>query len=98
MGIGLFGVLHLLANSSTTDVAFFGGFPLFAVVGARHQDARKIAQKVSGYAEFVAATPFLPFTGRETLRGLRELSPLAVGLGVGAALLVRWAHRFWQGA
>lgn len=98
MGIGLFGLLHLLANASTTDVAFFGGFPLFAVVGARHQDARKIAQKVSGYAEFVAATPFLPFTGRETLRGLRELSPVALGIGIGAAVLVRWAHRFWQGA
>lgn len=97
MGLGIFGALHLLLNASTTDVAFFAGFPLFAAVGCAHQDQRKLAQKSPGYAAFVAATPFVPFTGRHTLRGLRQLGPLPVALGLGLAVLVRWTHRFWEG-
>jgi uncharacterized membrane protein len=96
-GIALFGLLHLLANATTTDVAFFAGFPLFTVVGCAHQDRRKLAQNVPGYAAFVAATPFIPFTGRGTLRGLRELGPLTIGIGVALAVVVRWTHRFWEG-
>lgn len=98
MSMGLFGALHLLASSTTTDVAFFAGFPLFAIVGCRHQDHRKLAQQVPGYAAFVSATPFLPFTGRETLRGVRELGPVPIVAGIALATLVRWAHRFWTPA
>ncbi len=98
MSMGLFGALHLLASSTTTDVAFFAGFPLFAIVGCRHQDRRKLAQRVPGYAAFVAATPFLPFTGRETLRGVRELGPVPIVAGIALATAVRWAHRFWAPA
>jgi uncharacterized membrane protein len=76
MGFALFGVLDLLANLTTTDVAFFAGFPLTPSFGRVYQDRRKLAYNLLGYASFVAATPFVPFTGRETLRGLRELGPL----------------------
>lgn len=96
MGLGLFGLLHLLPNSSTTDVAFFGGFAAFALVGSWHQDQRKLAS-LPAYRPFYEATPFLPFTRRGALRGLRELSPIAVVAGVAVALAVRWAHRFWSG-
>ena len=41
-------------------MAFFGGFVVFGWIGARHQDARKAAE-VPGYAEFQAATSFIPF-------------------------------------
>jgi uncharacterized membrane protein len=95
MGIALFGLLHLLPNASTTDVAFFGGFLAFALVGCWHQDQRKLATNPS-YRAFYEKTPFLPFTGSDTLRGLRELSPLAVVIGIGLTFAIRWAHRFWQ--
>jgi len=98
MGIALFGALHLVPNGFATDVAFFGGLAAFAVLGSWHQDRRKRVQGPPGYAAFAAATPFLPFTGRETLQGLRELSPLAVALGVGATWLVRHFHARWFGA
>jgi uncharacterized membrane protein len=92
MGIAVFGALHLVVNGAASDVAFFGGMLAFSIVGSWHQDQRKLATNVPGYREFVAATPFLPFTGRETLRGLRELPPLGVALGVGITVVVRVFH------
>lgn len=97
MGLGVVGLAHLLVNTSATDVAFFAGLPLFAIVGCAHQDARKRVHGPPGYAAFLSETPFLPFTGRETLRGLREMGAVPIGLGVALALGVRWAHRFWGG-
>ncbi|HVP30731.1 MAG TPA: NnrU family protein [Myxococcota bacterium] len=97
MGIALFGALHLVPNGFASDVVFFGGVAAFAILGSWHQDARKRVDGPRGYAEFVARTPFWPFTGRETVQGLRELSPLAVALGVGAAWLVRHFHARWFG-
>src|SRR5437016_2839813 len=79
-----------------SPVALFGCFVIFALVGAKHQDARKIATNVPGYREFCAATPFLPFTGGETLRGLREAAPAAV-IGVAATVVVRYFHAAWFG-
>jgi uncharacterized membrane protein len=97
MAIAIFGMLHCLPNGTTGDVAFFGGGALFAVIGAWHQDRRKLALGTPGYREFHAATPFLPFTGRETLRGLRELSPMVVTVGLVVTVIVRWFHPRWFG-
>lgn len=95
MGLGIVGLFHLLPNASASDLAFFAGLPLFAIVGCAHQDRRKLAEHVPGYEAFVAATPFLPFAGRETLRGLAEMGPVRIGVGIVLALGVRWAHRFF---
>jgi uncharacterized membrane protein len=97
MAIALFGALHLLPNGSSTDVAFFGGSVAFALAGAWHQDRRKLALGTPGFREFHAATPFLPFTGRDTLRGLRELSPAVIAAGLVTAAVVRWFHPVWFG-
>ncbi|HTO05591.1 MAG TPA: NnrU family protein [Myxococcota bacterium] len=97
MSFVVFAAVHLLPNGYASDVAFFGGFVAFALLGAAHQDRRKIATGPEGYAAFVRATPFVPFTGRETLRGLRELAPLALVAGIGAALVVRYFHASWFG-
>lgn len=91
-GIALVGLLHLVPNGSAADVAFFGGLALFPLVGAWHQDARKLASGDAAFRAFHAGTPFLLFTGPETLRGLRELSPLAIGAGLALGLGARWLH------
>lgn len=93
MGLALFGVLHALVNGFASDVAFFGGLALFSVVGALHQDRRHLATRGEVYRRFQDSSPFVPFTGRETLRGLRELSPVAVGAGVALTLLLRAFHQ-----
>jgi len=96
MGLGLFGLVHLIPNGSAADVVFFGGFPVFALVGSWHQDRRKLSilPELSG---FYRETPFLPFTGRDTSRGLRELSPLVVAGGIALTIIIRYYHRAWFG-
>jgi uncharacterized membrane protein len=43
MGIGLYGLIHLLVVPvNASELVFFGGFPVFAVAGCRHQDQRKL--------------------------------------------------------
>jgi uncharacterized membrane protein len=92
MGAGLFGALHLLVMGCASDVAFWAGFPLFAVIGCAHQDGRKLATEGAAYRAWHAATPFLPLTGRETLRGVREMPPLAIAIGVALATGFRLLH------
>jgi uncharacterized membrane protein len=97
MGLGLFGLLHLIPNGNAADVAFFGGFPLFAVVGCRHQDQRKLVAGPPGFDRFYAETPFIPFTGNRTLEGIRELGPVVIVGGLGVTWLLRTVHPSWFG-
>jgi uncharacterized membrane protein len=90
LGLALIWALHLVPNASTADVAFFGGFVLFSLAGAWHQDARKLHAGDAKFREFHSATSFWPF-GRG-VAGLAELPPLVVALGVLVALGIRWLH------
>lgn len=92
MGLALLFAAHLVPNASATDVAFFGGFVLFALAGAWHQDARKRARGPASFRRFHAATSFLPFGRRGSLRGVREIPPAVMAAGVLAALGMRWLH------
>ena len=91
MGILVFGLVHLLPNGGAADVAYFGGFVLFPIVGAWHQDRRKLAT-VPEFRAFYERTAFFPFTGRDTLRGLRELPPMVVAAALAIAVTVRYFH------
>lgn len=92
MGIGLWGLAHLVPNGYASDVAFFAGFPLFAVVGAWHQDARLARTRGESYRRFLSGTPFFPLTGSHTLRGLRHFSLPATIVGIGVAVILRVFH------
>jgi uncharacterized membrane protein len=91
MGVGLAGLLHLPVGGFATDVAFWAGFPLFAWIGCAHQDRRKRTTQ-PGYADWIAATPFLPFAGAGAVRGLRELSPYVVAAGLALTVTLRLLH------
>jgi uncharacterized membrane protein len=92
LGLALIMALHLLPNGSSADVAFFGGFTVFALLGAWHQDLRKLHAGAPAFRAFHDATTFFPFAGKGSLRGLRELPPALVVAGVAAALAIRWLH------
>lgn len=91
MALAVFGLVHLLPNGHAADVAYFGGFVVFSIAGAWHQDQRKLAT-VPEYRAFYERTPFFPFTGTQTLRGLRELPLVAVTVALLAAITVRYFH------
>jgi uncharacterized membrane protein len=92
MGIALYGAAHLLAaNVNAAELAFFGGFLVFPLVGCWHQDQRKLATRGESYRAFYDQTPFLPFTGPGAIRGLME-QPVAALVGAVAAGLLRYFH------
>ncbi|MDG2333513.1 MAG: NnrU family protein [Myxococcota bacterium] len=95
MALGIFGLLHLLVNGYATDIAFFSGFPIFVVIGAVHQDRRKLHPPNSPYRAFYAATPLFPFTGPRTLEGLRGLGWRAPAIGILLTAVVRYFHSAW---
>lgn len=100
MGLGLWGVAHLLlATVHASELAFFGGFPIFAVVGCDHQDQRKLAALGESYRGYASATPFLPFSRAGALRGLVEMPmPAAIAVGIAAAWAIRrYAHAWLSG-
>ena len=92
MGMGIWALAHVIVNGYASDVAFFGGIVVFVLIGSWHQDRRKLAGGDARFERFHAATAFIPFTGREGLRGLMEMPPVAVIIGVAAALIVRYLH------
>lgn len=97
MSIGIFGLIHLIPNGFASDIAFFAGFPIFAVMGCVHQDQRKLVTDAKRYLEFHAETPLIPFTGGRALRGLREISPIVYLAGIGLAITLRYFHAQWFG-
>lgn len=88
LSLGLWGLSHTLVNGFASDVAFFGGFFVFALVGCAHQDARKRSENRPELAELFAQTSFWPFsaiaTGRTRLV-LAELPWLGLAIGLGAS-------------
>jgi uncharacterized membrane protein len=92
LGLALLFALHLIPNAGATDVAFFGGFVAFAVLGAWHQDARKLHAPPPGFREFHAGTRFLPFTSAAAFRGLGEIPPLVWALGLALSAFARYWH------
>jgi uncharacterized membrane protein len=95
MGLGLWGMAHTLVNGFLADVVFFGGFPLFALFGAAHQDARKQADRGQRLGPFFDETSLLPFVAIATGRNRVEAGELpwgALGAGTLVALILYLLH------
>ena len=92
MGIGLFGLMHLLGTEvHAGELAFFGGFVVFSLLGCRHQDQRKLTTAGEDFRRFHEQTPFLPFTRPGSLQGLKQM-PVAIALGIVVTAVVRYFH------
>lgn len=93
MALGLWGLSHCLINGFASDVAFFAGFPIFAIVGCAHQDARKRLD--ARFNSYFAYTSFWPFGAQISRRGglvVAELPWLWLLVGVVVALGMFMAH------
>jgi uncharacterized membrane protein len=96
----LFGLAHMLVNTTVGDWIFWGGFPLFAIVGSIHQDRRTLASDFPEVRSFYEQTSFIPFWA--ILSGKQKIvwsefrwRTLAIGLALYAAL--RLIHPFVMG-
>jgi uncharacterized membrane protein len=91
----LFGIAHALVNTTTGDWIFWLGWPVFTLVAALHQDARR--RDEPELREFFESTSVLPFaailSGRQRF-AWRELS----AFGAFAGLLLFVAVRLFHGA
>ena len=91
----LFGVAHMLSNSYVGDWFFFGGFVVFGLVSALHQDRRTLAGGREEIARFQADTSALPFaaiiTGRQRLAP-GEYSKGALVVGIVLAAVIWYFH------
>lgn len=94
-GFILFGLAHMISNPTVGDWTFWGGFVIFGVASALHQDRRSLATGPAGFDGFVRQTSFLPFAailaGRQRLV-LRELSRAAMLVGVVFWMALRLLH------
>ena len=91
-GVGIWGILHVLANGDLAALVFFGSLGILALVGTVLIDARRTQEAAPGWGVFLQATSNLPFGAiaqrRQTLK-LREigLGRVAAALGLYVALL-----------
>ena len=92
---GLFGFAHLLANPYVGDWIFFGGFILFGIVSALHQDWRYRATGSDDVRQFLADTSAVPFTAiikRKQRLAAGEYHPPAMAAAVLFFILLRLLH------
>lgn len=91
----LFGIAHMLSNPYVGDWIFFGGFVVYGIVSAAHQDRRTLAGGREEVASFQADTSSIPFaailTGKQRL-ALGEYSKGALVIGVALAALLWYFH------
>ena len=92
---GLFGLAHLLVNPYLGDWIFFGGFIIYGIVSAMHQDRRLLAMGHVQVKQFIADTSALPFaailSGKQRF-GLDEYYPPAIAAAMVLFILLRLLH------
>ena len=92
---GLFGLAHLLVNPYVGDWIFFGGFIIYGIASAMHQDRRILAMGHVQAKQFIADTSALPFAAivsRKQRFGLDEYYPPALAAAVVLFILLRLLH------
>lgn len=70
---GLFGLAHLLVNPYAGDWIFFGGFVIYGIASAMHQDRRMLATGPAQVKQFIADTSAVPFGA--IISGKQQLAP-----------------------
>jgi uncharacterized membrane protein len=93
-------VAHSLVNPTVGDWIFFGGFVVYGILSAIHQDRRVLAAGPEQAKRFVAETSALPFVailaGRQRL-ALREFSLMGLLAAVILVAVLRFFHGSWFG-
>lgn len=86
MGFALLGLGHLFVLRAPVDLAFFGGLLAYSLLGAAHQDWRRLKTDPA-LRPFYEATSFWPFAGLWSGRTRFVASEIPLGV-LAAAVLV----------
>jgi uncharacterized membrane protein len=74
--IVLWSIVHVINNSDTTSIIFFGGFGVLAFAGTFLIDAKKSKQLKDGWERYAARTSNIPFIAILQGRARFSLKPL----------------------
>lgn len=90
-GFAIIGFGHMLSNAYVGDWIFFGGFVVYGVLSAIHQDKRTLAsglEEVVRYQDETSAVPFAAILKGKQRLGLDEynLVPLIISLAICGAI------------
>lgn len=110
LGIGLWALMHLLANGDSASMVFFGALAVLALLGPLSMDRKKLRLDGERYAQIVAQTSYLPFLALLRNKRLRsqnapgenrsvwaEIGCLKPGLAVLVFLGLVFAHPWLAG-
>ncbi len=94
-GFAIFGFAHVLANPYAGDCLFFGGFVVYGVLSAMHQDKRTLATGREEIKQFQSDTSFVPLaailTGKQR-PALAEYSFPALAASLIIFIILRLLH------
>jgi uncharacterized membrane protein len=96
MGLGLFGLLHLVPNGNAADVAFFGGFRFSRSPAAGTRTGESWSAGPRGSRASIVRRRF-SLHRVETIKGIPSLDVVVVLGGVGVTALLRYFHPAWFG-
>jgi uncharacterized membrane protein len=94
-GVGLWAILHLLANGDQASLLFFGAFAVLALIGTFLIDARRTRENAPGWGVFLQATSNLPFAAileRRQRFVAREIGLWRAAAALGLYVLFLWLH------
>jgi len=94
-GVILLGLAHMLSNGAAGDWIFWGGFVVYGIISAIHQDRRTLTSGPPEFKPFHAQSSAIPFTailsGRQQLV-LRELRWQSVLISLVLLVIIRLLH------
>ena len=97
---GLFAIAHMIMNPYAGDWVFFGGFLVYVLLSAWHQDRRFLTTHAETFPAFYETTSYVPFLailqGRQRL-GVKEYRWWSFVVVVALFLAVRFIHPLWIG-
>lgn len=77
-GIGLWAIMHAVANGDLASVIFFGGLAVLALLGPRMIDHRRALAMGERWQRFAEQTSYVPFAA--ILAGRTRVTPVEIGL------------------
>jgi uncharacterized membrane protein len=95
VGFILLGLAHMISNTTVGDWVFWGGFVVFGVLSAAHQDRRSLAAGPPEFKSFHAKTsaiPFMAILSRRQHLSLRELGWPSVVISIVLLVIIRMLH------